>query len=417
MSELRSFPANHRQQTATVRAAWVAGQQWGVIGADQLRDCGVSDRTVRRWRAEGRLHPQGPGVYSLGHASVAIEGRMAAAIIGVGRGAVLSHATAAWWWGLIPREPERIDIGVACRVRPRPGLRIHRVRRLEATRHRRFPITTVARTLLDYASRHAVSDVRQALAEAEYEGLLDLGALSAALGRGRPGSATLRRALARHQPRLARTRSRVERQFLRLCERAALPSPDVNVKIAGMSVDALWREQRLVVEVDTYKTHGSPARMERDRRRELRLRTAGFTVLRYTELQLRRAAGVRGGRPAAQFDCAVGLIRISLTSTWAGCATANSTARATSSAVKAPGAAPVSKNGVSTWPGSISVTRTPVPSSSWRAASPIAVTAHFVAEYRDPGSARRPATEPVRSRWPRASLSAGIVARMVSAAP
>ena len=40
----------------------------------------------------------------------------------------------------------------------------------------------------------------------------------------------------------------------------------------------------------------------------------------------------------------------------------------------------LSKNGVSTIPGSISVTRTPVPFSSCRAASPIAVTAHFVAE-------------------------------------
>ena len=39
-----------------------------------------------------------------------------------------------------------------------------------------------------------------------------------------------------------------------------------------------------------------------------------------------------------------------------------------------------SKNGVSTMPGSIRVTRTPVPLSSWRSASPIAVTAHFVHE-------------------------------------
>jgi hypothetical protein len=40
----------------------------------------------------------------------------------------------------------------------------------------------------------------------------------------------------------------------------------------------------------------------------------------------------------------------------------------------------LSKNGVSTMPGSITVTRTPVPLRSWRTASPIAVTAHFVHE-------------------------------------
>ena len=77
----------------------------------------------------------------------------------------------------------------------------------------------------------------------------------------------------------------------------------------------------------------------------------------------------------------------------------------------------MSKNGVSTMPGSINVTRTPVSSISWRSASPIAVTAHFVAEYSDPGSARRPATELVSTKWPRASFTAGSVARIVNAAP
>ena len=51
-----------------------------------------------------------------------------------------------------------------------------------------------------------------------------------------------------------------------------------------------------------------------------------------------------------------------------------------SSASQRPDRGGLSKNGVSTMPGSISVTRTPVPLNSWRAASPIAVTAHFVAE-------------------------------------
>ena len=77
----------------------------------------------------------------------------------------------------------------------------------------------------------------------------------------------------------------------------------------------------------------------------------------------------------------------------------------------------LSKNGVSTIPGSISVTRMPVPCRSWRAASPIAVTACLVHEYIEPGRARRPATLEVSSRCPRDCFSAGIVARSVSAAP
>ena len=40
----------------------------------------------------------------------------------------------------------------------------------------------------------------------------------------------------------------------------------------------------------------------------------------------------------------------------------------------------LSKNGVSTIPGSTTVTRTPVPSTSWRSDSPMPVIAHLVEE-------------------------------------
>ena len=53
-------------------------------------------------------------------------------------------------------------------------------------------------------------------------------------------------------------------------------------RIEGWTVDALWRDERLVVEVDGYDNHHSPAQIERDRRKELELRLAGFVVLRYT---------------------------------------------------------------------------------------------------------------------------------------
>ena len=77
--------------------------------------------------------------------------------------------------------------------------------------------------------------------------------------------------------------------------------------------------------------------------------------------------------------CAVGRTRISLTSTCGGWESAYITARAMSSSCSAS-VGRLSKNGVSTMPGSISVTRTPVPCRSWRAASPIAVTACLVHE-------------------------------------
>jgi hypothetical protein len=87
------------------------------------------------------------------------------------------------------------------------------------------------------------------------------------------------RQLAGHLSALAETRSVLEQRFLVLCEGAGLPVPEVNPTIAGIEVDALWREQRLVVELDGHQAHSYPAAAERDRDRELRLRSSGYRVL------------------------------------------------------------------------------------------------------------------------------------------
>ena len=67
---------------------------------------------------------------------------------------------------------------------------------------------------------------------------------------------------------------------------AGLPAPLTNSHVAGLEVDLLWREQRLVVEVDGYAFHVSRAAFERDRRRDARLLAAGYRVLRVTWRQL-----------------------------------------------------------------------------------------------------------------------------------
>jgi very-short-patch-repair endonuclease len=71
-----------------------------------------------------------------------------------------------------------------------------------------------------------------------------------------------------------------------LCERAGIPVPDVNVLIAGVLVDAVWREQRVVVELDGRNNHSSWGQIQNDRSKELILRAAGFTVVRYGTRQL-----------------------------------------------------------------------------------------------------------------------------------
>ncbi|HEY5318638.1 MAG TPA: hypothetical protein VIJ20_11685, partial [Solirubrobacteraceae bacterium] len=83
----------------------------------QLRDCGVAKSTVSRWASTGRLHWRYPGVYTVGHTALSVEGELTAALLAAGSGAALSHATAAWWWGLIEEQPSVIEISVPGRRR------------------------------------------------------------------------------------------------------------------------------------------------------------------------------------------------------------------------------------------------------------------------------------------------------------
>jgi very-short-patch-repair endonuclease len=207
---------------------------------------------------------------------------MVAALIRAGEGAVLSHATAAWWWGLIDEAPKVIELSATRRISASEGFLVHRRRHLRTTRHRRFPLTTLPQTFLDLAATAPLATVRRALAQADYLRLLDPDAVAAITGQGIPGSVRLREALKRHQPRLAHTRSELERAFMSVLEAARIPAPEVNVRIEGWPVDALWRRERVVVELDGLDNHHSPGQIERDRRKELVLRRAGFVILRYT---------------------------------------------------------------------------------------------------------------------------------------
>lgn len=260
----------------------VADGQWGVVARKQLKNCGLSGTTISRWVAAGRLHRIYPGVYAVGHRAVCREGRLLAAILYAGPGAALSHASAASWWGLLPYLPISVDVCSPVRRRDQPGVNVHGVRLLDRVMHNGLPVTPVARTLLDFASVAPLDRVRKAVAQADYLRLLDLDAIDAVTGVGQSGSARLKHALALHRPQYAYTLSTLEDRLLDLCRRHRICFPEVNVAVLGYKVDALWRNARVVVEVDGGPGHGTTARMRRDHERDLALRAAWFSVLRYS---------------------------------------------------------------------------------------------------------------------------------------
>ncbi len=268
---------------------WRSGKADGSAAAS-LKDAGHRNRAIIPGGSPtGYLHRRLPGVYAVGHVAPSPEGDLAEALLYAGPGAMLSHATAVWWLGLSNRRPHKIDVSTPGRRRSVGRVRVHSRRPPDRVWHRGIPITPISTVLLDYAAAARFDDLRYVLAEAEYHDLLDVELVKAVLVRGKRGTAKLRRALRRHEPRLARTRSRLERRFLKLCEAAGIPLPEVNVKIAGITVDALWRDHRVIVELDGHRGHRTKAQTENDRNRELRLRAAGYpVVIRYTEEQVNR---------------------------------------------------------------------------------------------------------------------------------
>jgi very-short-patch-repair endonuclease len=67
---------------------------------------------------------------------------------------------------------------------------------------------------------------------------------------------------------------------------AGLPAAETNVRLGAYEVDFLWRERRLVVEVDGYAFHSSRAAFERDRLRDAELQAQGLRVMRVTWRQI-----------------------------------------------------------------------------------------------------------------------------------
>jgi hypothetical protein len=262
-----------------------------VIARWQLRDAGVSEARIGRWVRDARLCRRRHGVYTVGHRILSTRGELLAALLCAGRGAVLSHVTAAWWWGLLAAEPRRIHVSAPTQRRSTSDLKVHRPRRLERVVHRGLPVTPVARTVLDSAPGLGSRALRKLLAEVEFQGLASLEEVEAAATRGHPGSAALRRALTAHRPELARARTPLEERFVELCECYDIPMPRLNEELCGFVVDAVWLDG-LVVELDGRAGHATGARMEADRRRDLALRAAGFDVWRYTWSQLTDSASL-----------------------------------------------------------------------------------------------------------------------------
>jgi Protein of unknown function (DUF559) len=112
--------------------------------------------------------------------------------------------------------------------------------------------------------------------------------LAALLARhhGRRGTRALRKIVDRNDLGATITKSELEIAFLAFLDANALPRPLVNQTVGPYTVDALWPEQRLIVELDSRQAHHTTKAFENDRARDRHLLTKGYRVVRVTWRQL-----------------------------------------------------------------------------------------------------------------------------------
>jgi very-short-patch-repair endonuclease len=217
-----------------------------------------------------------------------------AAVLTVGRRAVLSHRSAAALWGIRATARGRVEVTVPRKLGSRPTIEV-RVAALaddEVTVQRGIPVTTPSRTLLDLATVLDARHLERAINEAEVLRLTDPTSLGDLVERhrGRPGARRIRNILATYEIGATITRSELEIRFLRFLDEAVLPRPEVNVGIqtaAGpIEADFTWRAQHVIAELDGHASHATTAGFERDRARDRALQAAGWRVIRITWRQL-----------------------------------------------------------------------------------------------------------------------------------
>jgi Transcriptional regulator, AbiEi antitoxin len=270
-------------RTVEDELAQIASKSHGVVTRGQLLNAGLTRKQIATRVRRGALIGVHRGVYRVGHRAPSGEATYLAAVLAAGEGALLSGRATAHLLGLVkgPAPPPEVITRTQRRIE---GVTTHRSRSLDArdaTTVRGIPVTTVARTLVDLSSVLSVEALARACHEAGVRYGTTPRAVEAVLAcrPNGPGTKKLRRVI---RGDVHVTLSKLEARFLELLRTEGLPLPVTNRPAGGRRVDCRWPDQRLTVELDSYRFHNSRYAWEQDRRREREARARGDDFRRYT---------------------------------------------------------------------------------------------------------------------------------------
>jgi hypothetical protein len=286
--------------------------QCGVVDRDQAKQAGFSDRQIWHRLRSGRWQRVHEGVYATFNGPLSRDARLWAALRRVGRGAMLSHETAAEVHGLIDKPAGRtIHITVSPRRRPvqRGSIRGVVIHRSGQSRPQlpitfKLPRTRIEDTVLDLIDAAPTFPVAYGwIARAVSRDLTTTAMLRAAL-------ATRRRARYRHELALALGESDegvgsgLELRYVRDVERAhGLPSAQRQAfrEIGGRAHyrDNWYAEYRVCVEIDGPAYHRDEQVWKDKRRDNLNLAEDGAETFRFGPVEVAEFACETAGLVAA----------------------------------------------------------------------------------------------------------------------
>lgn len=272
---------------------WVppaAEQQFGLFTAAQAHAAGASESQVRRRRRAGLWTTvAGDG---LADAATPVDTWLRAQAAALTwPDAVVCLGSAAVLHGFPVTAPDAVHVQVPNRRQGRAGLLTHEMRlsASETVGIGLARVTSARRTLFDCLGRLPTAASEDLLAWAASRDRVDALALSDDLGM-RPfwwGNTRRRQAL---EDLLQGAFNPAERRLHAILTEAGIDGwlGNQQVQVDGVVVaraDVLFHDDRLVVEVDGFASHG-PEAFQHDRTRQNRLVAAGYTVLRFTWLDL-----------------------------------------------------------------------------------------------------------------------------------
>jgi very-short-patch-repair endonuclease len=284
------------------RIAARAASQHGVVTRQQLRESGVSHGAVVHLAASGRLEAIAESVFVV-VGSPATWRRLAFAAVAEAKGrGVLSHHAAAALWALPGFAPMSVHV-----LAPRGAIdprtlhlaRLHTTRRLPAHHVVELDgirVTSPVRTVFDLSGVLPLGRLARLLDDAWGLKLVKADSLYDTLeelrGRGRGRVAWMRMLIEERGRAYAAPESGLERRFRRLLANDGQPPMEYQVDLGGESwiarVDAVDRQARLVVQIDSDRFHLSFLDRRHDEQQDAALRALGWTVIRITESDLSR---------------------------------------------------------------------------------------------------------------------------------